>query len=130
MFLFKDLELRLDGGKGNTASTSFVPNVIANPNQVVTPLVGTQWYGGVFVDKPIVSDFLEMAYDCEFWQRDLFPRDSLLRDLLLEPIRLIAFYRAGDFRVSGNKRDSEFYIGGRFSLDVGRIARHIPLFQR
>lgn len=129
MLLFKDIELRLDGGIGNTAATSTVENTTSPDVQF--PAIGKQWYGGIFIDKPIVSDFLEMAYDCElFGQRDWLPRNTFWRDLIFESIRLVAFYRAGDFRVAGAKRDAEFYVGGRLSLDLGRIFRHLPDFQR
>ena len=129
ILLFKDIELRLDGGTGNTAAT--IPESAAfDPSRNPDKQVGTQWYLGVFIDKPIVAHFLEMAYDCELWQRDWVPRDTWYRDLFFEPIRVVAFYRQGDFRVSSRDRNEEFYIGGRYSLDLGRIARHIRVFQK
>jgi hypothetical protein len=123
MLFFQDIEVRLDGGRGNTSGTLLTND---DPQQVTR----SQWYWGIFVDKPVVAHFLEMGYDCELWTRDWLPRNTWYRDLFFEPIRLVAYYREGDFRVSGKSRDSEFYIGGRYSLDLGRIARHIPIFQK
>lgn len=125
LFLFKDIELRVDGGFGNTAlTTGFDDNT--RPEKQVS----SQHYWGVFIDKPIVAHFLEMAYDGAFWQRDWVARDTVGRDLFFEPIRVVAYYREGDFHVSNRTRSSEYYIGARYSLDLGRVARHLPWFQK
>lgn len=123
MLLFKDIEVRVDGGRGNTSGTLFLDEAERQQTR-------SQLYWGIFIDKPIIAHFLEMGYDCELWKRDYVPRDTWYRDLFFEPIRLVASYREGDFRVSGKDRNSEFYIGGRYSLDLGRIARHIRMFQK
>jgi hypothetical protein len=121
LFLLEDIEIRYETGRGNTSReiTGEEPTRARNG-----------WYWGVFINKPIVAHFLEMAYDLEWWQRDLVPRDTFMRDLLLEPIRLVAHYREGDFHVSGTRRDQEFFIGAQYSLNLGRIGRHFPLFQK
>jgi hypothetical protein len=125
MLIFKDVEFRVDGGRGNTAGTLFLDPATS------TQQTRSQWYWGIFIDKPIIGQFLEMAYDTElFGQRDWVPRDTWYRDLFFEAIRLEASYRDGRFHVSGQNRDTEFYVGGRYSLDLGRIARHIPIFQK
>jgi hypothetical protein len=121
LFLLQDIEIRYEVGYGNTSRDISV--------QAPTR-AQSGWYWGVFVYKPIVAHFLEMAYDLEFWQRDLVPRDTFWRDLLLEPIHLVAHYREGDFHVSGVSRDKEFFVGGQYSLNLGRIGRHIPIFQK
>lgn len=120
--LFRDVQVRFDAGVGTTATTTGFTQTTYPPSEEV-------WFWGIYVDKPVISTFLDMGYDLVWWEREYFARDTPERELL-DAVRLVAHYRQGDFFVSGDQRKNEFYFGVRLVFDLGRFARHVPWFQR
>ncbi len=120
--LLKDVQVRFDAGVGNTSTTSNLER------EETWPQAGSAWFWGIYVDKPI-SAVLDVGYDLVWWEREFLPRDTFWREVV-DTVRIVAFYRQGDFFVSGQPRKDEFYVGTRLVFDLGRLGRHFAPFQR
>ena len=122
-FLFEDVSIQLDAGYGDDT-------LIRKSNKDSAKRATA----GIYVDKPFIAYFLDIFYDRDRYLGEPLERDTLTRDLLIEPIRFVAHYRVGDFSVlRGNtikEQSSEFYVGIRYKLDLGRVFRHLPVFQK
>jgi hypothetical protein len=122
-FLFEDVSIQLDAGYGDDT-------LVRKSNKDVAK----RTMAGIFVDKPFVSYFLDIFYDRDRYLGEPLERDTLTRDFLIEPLRFVAHYRVGDFSVvRGNtvrEQSSDFYVGLRYKLELGRVFRHLPPFQK
>ena len=122
-FFFKDVSLKLDAGYGNDSP-------ISAGDEVAAPRASA----GIYVDKPIVAHFLDIFYDRDVYLGKPLERDTPTRDFLIEPLRLVAHYRVGEFAVlrgSGIKQyTGEFYVGVQYKLDLDRLFRHWPALQK
>lgn len=121
--LFKDISIQLDAGYGNDS-----------PIRESDELAATRRSAGIFIDKAIIADILEIAYDRDLYLGNFWERDTWTRDLLIEPFRVVAHYRVGNFDVlrgsTIKEYTGEFYVGVRYKLDLDRLFRHVPMFQR
>jgi hypothetical protein len=122
-FLFEDVSIQLDAGYGDDT-----------PIRKSNRDAAGRTTAGIYVDKPFLSYFPDIFYDRDRYLGEPLERDTLTRDLLIEPIRFVAHYRIGDFAVlrgsTIKEQSSEFYVGIRYKLDLGRVFRHLPVFQK
>ena len=123
-FLFQDVTIQLDAGYGDD---TLIRSTSKDPVSRLT--------AGIYVDKPFVSYLFDIFYDRDRYLGEPWERDTPTRDLLIEPIRFVAFYKVGDFAVlrgvnNIKEQNSEFYVGIRYKLDLGRLFRHVPVFQK
>jgi hypothetical protein len=122
-FLFEDVSIQLDAGYGDDT-----------PIRKSTKDAAMRTIAGIFVDKPFVSYLLDIFYDRDRYLGEPLERDTFTRDFLIEPFRFVAHYRVGDFAVvRGNtvkEQSSDFYVGLQYKLELGRVFRHVPAFQK
>lgn len=122
-FLFRDVSIQLDAGYGNDS-----------PIRSGDEEAATRATAGIFVDKPILSYFLDIFYDRDRYLGEPLERDTITRDFLIEPLRFVAHYRVGNFAVlrgsTIKEYTGEFYVGVRYKLDLDRVFRHFPAFQK
>lgn len=122
-FLFRDVSIQLDAGYGNDSP------VLSGKDEAAT-----RASAGIYVDKPILSYFLDIFYDRDRYLGEPLERDTITRDFLIEPLRFVAHYRVGNFAVlrgsTIREYTGEFYVGVRYKLDLDRVFRHVPTFQK
>jgi hypothetical protein len=122
-FFFKDVSIQLDAGYGNDS-----------PIRSGDEEAATRATAGIYVDKPFLSYLFDIYYDRDHYLGAKWERDHPVRDFVIEPLRFVAHYRVGNFAVlrgsSIKEYNNEFYVGVRYKLDLDRLFRHVPVFQK
>lgn len=89
---------------------------------------------GVAIDKPVISHFLDLLYEKDVLLPEPLQKDRLFRDAFIEPIRFDVRWIMGDTVTPSTGRvdriKSEYFIGVKYSLELGRVLRHLPVFQK